>query len=203
MPGSKMDQAHPHSPSTRLRIYPDSGATIYLGELSERNLVPSRKKVRTVRAFSLVYQDWLPVTFKVGKKTTKQALYICRKVQVIYFSKATCIDVGILTPCFPKPMTSPLSVIYYAVQPDIQRHKIDPPANIHKSIYSVYSAMLRFTCVRFCQCQNIKLGSYESTFSCIISWITSWSGMQTSGGDILWTLGHSIMCMWLSPFSGQ
>ena len=45
--------------------------------------------------FSLVCQTWLPVTFKVGKRIMKQALYICRKVQVIYFSKAACIDVGI------------------------------------------------------------------------------------------------------------
>ena len=49
--------------------------------------------------------------FKVGEKTTKQALYICRNVQILYFSKDACMDVGILPPCFPKPMTSPPSLI--------------------------------------------------------------------------------------------
>ena len=121
----------------RLRSYPDSGATIYLGwrkhlqhmGLSERNLVPSRKKVLFVGGFSSVYQGWLLVTFKVGKRTTKQALYICRKVQVIYFSKAAYIDVGILLPRFPKPMTSSPLVTCEAVHPDIQHHKIDALAN--------------------------------------------------------------------------
>ena len=126
---------------TWLRIYPDSGATICLGgskhlwhmELSERNSVPSRKKLRTVRGFSLVCQVWLPVTFKIGKRTTKQTLYICRKVLVIYFSKAASIDIGILPPCFPKSMTSPTCD---AVHLDTQHHKIDPPANKHKFSYT-------------------------------------------------------------------
>ena len=104
---------------TKLRIYPDSGATICLGGtkhlrhmgISEKNLVPSSKKVRTVGGFSLTCQGWLPVAFKVGKKTTKQALYICRNVQILYFSKDACMDVGILPPGFPKPMTSPPSLI--------------------------------------------------------------------------------------------
>ena len=75
--------AHP----TRLKIYPDSGATICLGGLthlqhmglSERNLVPSKKKVCTVGGFSLVCQSWLPVMFEIGNRTTKQALYIYKK----------------------------------------------------------------------------------------------------------------------------
>ena len=79
--------------------------------ISEKNLVPSSKKVRTVGGFSLTCQGWLPVAFKVGEKTTKQALYICRNVQILYFSKDACMDVGILPPCFPKPMTSPPSLI--------------------------------------------------------------------------------------------
>ena len=109
----------PSSRPTKLKIYPDSGATICLGGtkhlrhmgISEKNLVPSSKKVRTVGGFSLTCQGWLPVTFKVGEKTTKQALYICRNVQILYFSKDACMDVGILPPCFPKPMTSPPSLI--------------------------------------------------------------------------------------------
>lgn len=46
--------------------------------------------------FTLVCQGWLTVKFVVGGKTTKQALYICKKIQWLYFSQAVCIDVGIL-----------------------------------------------------------------------------------------------------------
>ena len=91
--------------------------------LSKRNLVPSRKKVCIIGRFSLVCQGCLPVIFKVGKRTMKQALYIYRK--------AACIDVGILPPWFPKPITLPPLVTCDAVHPDIQHHKIDPSANKH------------------------------------------------------------------------
>ena len=122
----------PNVHSTWLKIYPDSGAIICLGGLkhlwhmglSERNLVSSRKKVCTIEGFVLVCQGWLPVTFRIGDRSMKQALYICSKVQVIYFRKETCIDVGILPPCFPKSMTAPPSVTCDAIH-----HKINPPAN--------------------------------------------------------------------------
>ena len=120
---------------TRLKIYPDSAATICLSGLthlqhmglSERNLVPSKKKVHTIGGFSLVCQGWLPVTFEIGSRTTRQALYICNKIQVIYFSKAACIDVGILPPCFPRPVTSPPSVTCDAIHPGTRPHKTDKP----------------------------------------------------------------------------
>ena len=84
----------PRTPLSRSTL--DSGATTCLGGLthlwhmvlSEKNLVPSKKK----------------------KKYAPTVLYICSKIQVIYYSKAACIDVGILPPCFPRPMTSPPSV---------------------------------------------------------------------------------------------
>ena len=123
--------AHP----TRLKIYPNSNATICLGGLthlwhrglSKRNLVPSKKKVRTVGGFSLVCQGWLPVMLEIRSRTTKQALYICKKIQVIYFSKAVCIDVEILPPYFPRPMTLPPSVTCDAIHPGTQPHKTDKP----------------------------------------------------------------------------
>ena len=91
----------PSSRPTKLRIYPDIclGGTKHLRHMgiSEKNLVPSSKKVRTVGGFSLTCQGWLPVAFKVGEKTTKQA--------------HACINVGILPPCFPRPMISPPSLI--------------------------------------------------------------------------------------------
>ena len=42
---------------------------------------------------------------------------------------------SLLPPCFPKPMTLPPSVTCDAIHPNPQQHKIDPPANKHKSNY--------------------------------------------------------------------
>lgn len=92
-------------------IFPDSGATICLGGtihlrhmgLTIDNLIPSRKVVRAVGDSTLECQGWLPVTFSVGGHTTKQALYICERIKRLYFSKAACIDVGILHKEFPNP----------------------------------------------------------------------------------------------------
>ena len=107
----------PAAYAMRLRIYPHSGATICLGgpkhwwhmELLERILVPLQKKVYTFLGFSLVCQSWLPIKFIIGERTMKQALCICKKVQVTYLSKVACIDASRLPLCFPKPMTLPLT----------------------------------------------------------------------------------------------
>ena len=69
---------------TRLKIFPDSGATICLGGpkylycmgLKESNLIPSKKVIRAVGGSTLISQGWLPVQFSVGEMSTKQALYI-------------------------------------------------------------------------------------------------------------------------------
>ena len=90
-------------------------------------LKKKKKKVHTIGGFSLVCQGWLPVTFEIGSQTTKQALYICKKIQVIYFSKAACIDVRILPLCFPRPMTSPPSVTCDAIHPGTQPNKTEKP----------------------------------------------------------------------------
>ena len=87
---------------------------------STDNLIPSQKIVRTVRNFTLVCRGWLPVRSIVEGKETKQAFYICDKVDRIYFSKGTCVDVGILSPVFPHPMPcaeSELSELHSAVPP--------------------------------------------------------------------------------------
>ena len=107
----------PRNRSTKMAIFPDSGATICLGGLkhlwnmrqSTNNLIPSRKVIWAVGGFTLMCQGWLPVEFNVQGKTTKQALYICKKIQRLYFSKAACIDIGILPQNFPNPVatTSP------------------------------------------------------------------------------------------------
>ena len=43
------------------------------------------------------------------------------------------------------------------------------------------STMLKFLHVRFCLCQNVKFGNYESAVSCVTSWVMSWSDMQNQG----------------------
>ena len=99
----------PRNRSTKMTIFPDSGATICLRGLkhlwnmglSTNNLIPSRKVIQAVGGFTLMCQGWLLVEFNVQGKTTKQALYICKKIQRLYFSKAACIDIGILPKDFP------------------------------------------------------------------------------------------------------
>ena len=71
----------PRNRSTKIAIFPDSGATICLRGLkhlqnmglSTNNLIPSRKVVLAVGGFTLMCQGWLPMEFNVQGKTTKQA----------------------------------------------------------------------------------------------------------------------------------
>ena len=59
----------PDNQSTRLKIFPDSGATIclagpkhlYCMGLKESNLIPSKKVIRAVGGSTLISQGWLPV----------------------------------------------------------------------------------------------------------------------------------------------
>ena len=96
----------------RSRIFPDSGASICIAGphhldqlgLSIKHLIPSRKIVRAVGGFKLACKGWIPMQFTVGNRSTKQALYICDKVDRIYFSREGCIDIGILPATFPYPM---------------------------------------------------------------------------------------------------
>ena len=77
----------PRNHSTKMMIFPNSGATICLGGLKHfrnmglctNNIIPSRKVDKAVGGFTLMCQGWLPVEFNVQGKTTKQALYICKK----------------------------------------------------------------------------------------------------------------------------
>ena len=55
-------------------------------------------------------------SFKVGPLSTTHRLYICNKVDRIYFSKDACTAVGILPKSFPFPM-----------QPNIASEKPDKP----------------------------------------------------------------------------
>ena len=124
----------PRARRTPLQIFPDSGATICLGGpkhlhlmgLKENNLIPSKKVVRTVGGFTLVCQGWLPVRFIVGKRSTKQALYVCKGIERLYFSRAACIGVGILPQCFPTPMENTNTTEASLIANDIAMVKCHP-----------------------------------------------------------------------------
>ena len=69
----------PGNQSSRLKIFPDSGATICLGgpkhlycmSLKESNLIPSKKVICAVGGSTLISQGWLPVQFSAGEMLTK------------------------------------------------------------------------------------------------------------------------------------
>ncbi len=120
----------------RCRIFPDSGASICIAGprhlenlgLSRKHLIPSKKIVRAVGGFKLTCQGWIPMEFQVGNHCTKQALYICEKVDRIYFSRDGCIDIGILPPTFPHPMEESihqLSVVLNSPNKDIQTYQVE------------------------------------------------------------------------------
>ena len=114
----------PSGRSTRMTIFPGSEATICLGGLKNllnmglttNDFIPSRKVVQAVGGFTLMCQGWLPVEFIVHRKTTTQALYICQNTQHLYFSKAACIDVGILPKDFPNPTATIPPMLDMAMQ---------------------------------------------------------------------------------------
>ena len=143
-PESRSPHDIPPPSETVLPVFPDSGATICLGGsqhlramgLSQNNLIPSQKVVRTVGNYTLVCQGWIPVKFVVGEKCTKQALYICNKIDRIYFSRSACVDVGILSPQFPHPVSDSDPVpceVQWAV-PSFQASGNTDPAGIVREL---------------------------------------------------------------------
>ena len=142
-PDPRQNKGTPKNQSIKAMIFPDSGATICLGGpkhlkkmgLSLNNLIPSRKIVRAAGGFTLTCQGWLPVEFTIQGRKTKQALYICNRIQRLYFSKAACIDVGILPANFPNPIVIPpthtnIAGIHDTTEPDTSRNQL--PERPHK-----------------------------------------------------------------------
>ena len=109
------NSSHKPKPS---KIFPDSGASICLGGtrhlpqlgIDDKDLIPCRKRVNAVGGSTLTCKGWLPAEFTIGNHTTRQPLFICDKVDRIYFSRAGCTDVKILPESFPYPMDSQASV---------------------------------------------------------------------------------------------
>ena len=97
---------------SNVMVFPDSGASICLAgshhletlKIRSEDLTPCQKKVSAVGGSTLVCRGYILTDFTINQKTTRQKLYVCDHVDRIYFSKAACIDVGILPRCFPHPM---------------------------------------------------------------------------------------------------
>ena len=100
---------------TTLSIFPDSGASICLAGpkhinqlgIHNNNLIPCNKQVTAVGGSKLQCSGWLPITFQLNEHRTNQPLFICDKIDQLYFSKQGCIDLKILPPTFPSPMAAP------------------------------------------------------------------------------------------------
>ena len=77
-----------------MNIFPNSGALICLARpthlhklnLNTNQLTISQKIVTAVGGHKLKCRGWVPVQFTIGPHTTHQPLYICDKVDQIYFS---------------------------------------------------------------------------------------------------------------------
>ena len=103
-----------NSKTVTINIFPDSGANICLAgpkQLHEMGLTvsqlrPTRKRVKAVGGSQLICTGWLPIKFEIDVYNTTQPVFFCEKVDKLYFGKAACIDMKILPPSYPMPMTS-------------------------------------------------------------------------------------------------
>ena len=122
------------SKSVQIPIFPDSGASICLAGtkhlhllgIHSDNLIPCRKKVTAVGGSILVCYGWLPIKFQIGNHITNQPLYICEKVDRIYFSRQGCIETTIIPNSFPHPAVNSISSEVAACH-DIQTQCTPPP----------------------------------------------------------------------------
>ena len=97
--------------SITTKVFPDSGASICLAGpqhllllmVTIAQLIPTKKKITVVGGSTLPCLGWIPATFTVDNVSTIQPLYICNKVDRIFFSKIACIATYILPSSFPQP----------------------------------------------------------------------------------------------------
>lgn len=101
----------PDTLHTFMKVFPDSGASICLCGpkhlkllgLSNNHLIKCNKIAKCVGNYRITCHGWLPVEFELCGKTSKQALYVCDKVERVYLSKRGCKALGILPSSFPNP----------------------------------------------------------------------------------------------------
>ena len=100
------------SSAVTLPIFPDSGASICLAgpsllsslDISNDNLISCHKNITAVGGTKLHCKGWVPLKFTIGQHNTIQPVFICDKVNRIYFSRKGCQETNILPPSFPYPM---------------------------------------------------------------------------------------------------
>ena len=113
-----------------LPIFSDSGASICLAgprhlkllHIHPENLIPSNKLVSAVWGSKLLCHGWVPTTFCINNQQTNQPLFICDKVNRIYFSKKGCIAVNILSSSFPHPVNTDTAKISF-ITAELTPHK--------------------------------------------------------------------------------
>lgn len=93
--------------------------------LKEQHLIKSSKVVRAVGGFVMTCLGWIPIEFHIGNRISKQALYICDKVDRIYFSRSGCVEVGIIPREFPYPMEE-LNVVGTSVSKSEEKQVTHP-----------------------------------------------------------------------------
>ena len=124
-------KCHQHRHPVKLEIFPDSGASICLAGpklikelgIQMNELIPSSKQVKAVGGSILRCQGWLPLSFQIENRVTKQPVYICNKIDRIYLSKKGCIETNILPKCFPYPMNLTTTSVE-----SIETNKTQPPS---------------------------------------------------------------------------
>ena len=85
---------HQHISPVKINI-PDSGASIFLAgpqqiakfNLDTHDLISCYKQVKAVGGSKLICHGQLPITFQIGKNTTKQPVYICDIGGRFYFRR--------------------------------------------------------------------------------------------------------------------
>lgn len=105
-----LNEQHKHKSPVTLPIFLDSGASLCLAGLklllalgdTKENLISCNKIVATISWSKISCLGLLSITFKINNDT----VYICDKVDKIYFSKQGCLATNILPALFPFLMSS-------------------------------------------------------------------------------------------------
>ena len=112
------------------KIFPDSGADIclagskHLVKLGIRTdeLITCRKTITAVGGHVLKCRGCLVMEFNISGNTTRQPLYICDRVDRIYFSRKGCKEVHILPSSFPFPAQTDVA----SIEPATPTHPMEP-----------------------------------------------------------------------------
>ena len=135
-----LHERHKHKWSVTLLIFPDSGASLCHAGLkllqalgvTKENLIPCNKIVTTVGGSKISYLGWLPITFKIHDHTTTQPVYICDKVDKMYFSRKGCLETNIFPALLPFPMPS-------KEQESVQSVTVDTSVPNHQDMSQIVS----------------------------------------------------------------